>query len=53
MRILFLFDGGRRQKQKQGIGPSTFAPSFAHRPPCGSAMLILRSLSEIKQPALP
>jgi hypothetical protein len=46
MRVLFLFDGGRRQKQKQGIGRETFAPSFAHRPPCGGAMLVLRSLSD-------
>jgi hypothetical protein len=25
------FDGGRGQKQKQGIGRETFAPSFARR----------------------
>jgi hypothetical protein len=46
MRVVFLLYGGRSQKQKQGIGPSTFAPSFAHRPPCGGAMLVLRSLSD-------
>jgi len=46
MLVLFLLYGGRRQKQKQGIGRETFAPSFAHRPPESGAMLVLRSLSD-------
>jgi len=40
MRVLFLFlDGGERQNQKRGIGPSTFAPSFLRRPRFSRAAL--------------
>jgi len=32
-------NGGERQNQKRGIGPSTFAPSFMRRQPFSRAAL--------------
>src|SRR5437764_6660282 len=48
MRSFPVRDGGRRQKQKQGIGRETFAPSFARRRPGGrGAVLLAIRLTEL------